>query len=188
MSTVVSPTAPDWGRHYEIYDLWSNVAEGLWVGGTSDDDTVDVARAAHKGLYEFVVADGAITKESFDSVVTLYAWAQPVDWKVEEYRWGIYDGGSEAPSIEKIRDVVAWAHTRWKSGERVLLRCQAGLSRSVFFTALVLIRDGWEPQDAIDHIRRQRSQHCFTVNGSSSKGHFYSILYNTPVEFWREGL
>ena len=180
----LSPMAPDWGRQVGIFELWHEIQDGLWVGGTDDDDTVGHAsRTNRRGE---VVEDATITPDKFNSVVTLYAWAKPVDWLVEEYRWGIFDGGAKAPSIEKIRDVVVWAHTRWKSGERVLLRCQAGLSRSVFFTSLVLVRDGWEPRDAVKHIRDIRSEHCFSVNGSSRGGHFTDILYNTPVEFWRE--
>lgn len=158
--------------------------DGLWVGGTADDDII--SKATRTDWRGNITEDAFITKDKFDSVVTLYSWAKPVDWLVEEYRWGIFDGGAEAPSIEKIRDVVRWAHSRWKSGERTLLRCQAGLSRSVFFTSLVLVRDGWEPRDAVKHIRGIRSEHCFSVNGSSRGGHFTEILYNTPVEFWRE--
>ena len=185
--SVNNPAAPDWSRELGIENLWTQVQEGLWVGGTDDYDTVESAREID--MHGRGGGDSAaITPNEFDSVVTLYAWARPVDWLVEEYRWGIYDGGKNAPSIEQVRDVVKWAHGRWKSGNRTLLRCQAGLSRSVFFTALVLVRDGWEPQAAIDHIRRERSQYCFSVNGSADGGHFNKIFYKIPVEFWREGI
>lgn len=184
MTEMISPEAPDWGRNYGLFELWTKVQDGLWVGGTDDFDTTANAMPASRNGTPSGAAN--ITRKEFDSVVTLYAWARPVDWLVEEYRWGIYDGGPDAPDVDQIREVVVWAHKRWKSGNKVLLRCQAGLSRSVFFTALVLIRDGWEPQEAIDHIRSARSPYCFSVNASSRGGHFTNILYNTPVEFWRD--
>lgn len=179
--------APDWGRSYGLRELWTEIKPGLWNGGTADSDTVLSARKGRMSWTSGMVVseEAEITKKDFDAVVTLYAWARPVDWHVEELRWGIFDGG-EAPDIDKIRDAVAWAHKRWKNGDKVLLRCQAGLSRSGLLTALVLVRDGMEVQEAIDLIRAQRSGYCLKVNGSSAKGEFTKILMNTPVEFWRD--
>lgn len=180
---VVSPEAPDWGINYGISSLWTEVEDGLWVGGTDDDDTVGIGRG--ETAFGGVRGDAYIGPKEFDSVVTLYAWAQPVDWLVEEYRWGIYDGDQDL-ELEDIRDVVVWAHKRWKSGKRVLIRCQAGLSRSPFITSLVLIREGYEPQEAVDLIRRKRSGYCVNLNGSRRGGTFHGILYDTPVEYWRD--
>jgi protein-tyrosine phosphatase len=50
-----------------------------------------------------------------------------------------------------------WAHQSWSSGQRVLIRCQAGLNRSGVVTALVLMLEGWSPREAIDLIRSRRS-------------------------------
>lgn len=185
--TRIGNTAPDWGKRYGIEQLWTEVADGLWVGGTADQDTVLSARDGYDSPFSGPHADrGEITPDEFDAVVTLYAWAQPVDWLVEELRWGIYDGGNGAgPDVDTIRDAVVWAHKRWRSGKRVLLRCQAGLSRSTFMTALVLVRDGMEVQEAVDLIREKRSSYCLNVNGSASGGAFTRILHDTPVEFWR---
>lgn len=184
----IGNAAPDWGRRYGIYDLWSEVKPGLWVGGTDDGDTVGKKRQDKyywNGGYD-ITEDAEIGPEEFDAVVTLYAWARPVDWFVEEYRWGIYDGGEEAPDAETLRDVVIWAHKRWKNGKKVLLRCQAGLSRSTLVTALVLVRDGMDVQDAIDLIREKRSGYALNVNGSAAGGPFTRLLLDTPVEYWRE--
>lgn len=178
---------PDWGRYNDISTIWSEVEPGLWVGGTADEDTVGTARLAkHTWNGGFVVLDDAeIGPEQFDAVVTFYAWARPVDWGVEEYRWHIFDGGQDLDK-EQVRDAVAWAHKRWKAGKKVLLRCQAGLSRSTFHTVLVLVRDGWDVEDAIKHVRSKRSRYALTVNGSAAGGPFTRILNETPVEFWRE--
>ena len=39
----------------------------------------------------------------------------------------------------------------------MLVRCQAGLNRSGLVTALVLIKDGFTPYQAIDLIRQRRT-------------------------------
>lgn len=143
--------APDWGAHYGISELWSEIVPGLWVGGTDDEDVVRNEEACH--------AEPAITKDDFDAVVTLYAWARPVDWFVEEYRWGIMDGADALDTL-KLLSVIEWAHERWSRGERVLMRCQAGLNRSSLIAAGVLILDGKSAEDAISLIRTGRSRHA----------------------------
>lgn len=130
-------------------DLWTEVLPGLWQGGTDDFDTVADSRSPY-------VTNAAITPAHFDAVVTLYAWARPVDWEVEELRWGFYDS-QELPEWEKLAAAVNWAYTRWQNGERVLIRCQAGLNRSGLITALVLIRHGWSADSAIQLLRDTRS-------------------------------
>lgn len=179
--------APDWGIQYDLKSLWTEVAEGLWVGGTKDEDTVSYARESREswsmGLIPTETAE--IGPEDFNTVVTLYAWARPADWFVEEYRWPIYDSSAQKISLDELRDLVVWTHKRWKNDKRVLIRCQAGLSRSPFITALVLIRDGMEPEDAVKLIKEKRSQHCLSLNGSKRGGLFSKILYDTEPSFWR---
>ena len=161
-----SPAAPDWGHYYGIRSLWSEIRPGLWMGGTADDDTVADARERVMKWHGFdIEGDAAITPDHFDTVVTLYAWARPVDWFVEELRFAIYDDalGDEREALDEL---VEWTHRRWKTGKRVLVRCQAGLSRSGLVTALVLMRDGMESQAAIDLIRKRRTPRALTTNPS----------------------
>jgi protein-tyrosine phosphatase len=42
-------------------------------------------------------------------------------------------------------------------GKRVLVTCVSGLNRSGLIVGLVLIMSGWEPKEAIRHIRQTRS-------------------------------
>lgn len=170
--------APDWGRNYGIRELWTQVAPGLFVGGTHDNDTIDVPRAAARGRGLNVLEDAEIGPEQFDAVVTMYAWARPVDWGVEELRWGIMDGHQALP-LEEMQETVAWAHRRWAAGKRVLIRCQAGLNRSSLIAALVLVRDGMTPPEAIDKIRRTRSPQALFNTA------FTRFIIATPVETWR---
>ncbi len=120
------------------------------MGGTHDDATVA----------DPMPLSGLGGRRVFDAVVTLYAWAQPVDWEVEELRYGFGDGALHGEDLGRVLRAAAWAHQRWSAGDRVLVRCQAGLNRSGLVTALVLVSAGWDPAEAIRHIRARRSPHA----------------------------
>ena len=55
-------------------ELYSEILPGLFMGGTADDDVINVAKPLSK------VSD----EQGFDSVVTCYSWAQPMSWYVHE--------------------------------------------------------------------------------------------------------
>lgn len=133
--------------------LWSETLPGLWQGGTMD-------RWAGDEWGETMVLGKPISKQQFDSVYTLYADAEAVDWFVKELRFGFWDshdmGGVEIE--QDLIDIVKMAHKDWKSGNKVLIRCQAGLNRSGIVMALVLIRDGYSPAEAITLMREKRSE------------------------------
>ena len=133
------------------FPLWSEILPGLWLGGTDDDDTIETGVDTYKPRM--------ITKDDFDTVVTLYSWAQPVDWLVEEVRYGFYDseiGHIDFSAVERAAD---FAYQAWKSGKRVLIRCQAGLNRSGLTTALVLMKEGYSAKDAISLMREKRTDY-----------------------------
>ena len=126
--------------------LWSEIRPGLWQGGTDDYDVIG------RGAY-----GQRATKADFDCVVTLYGSANGADWGVKEIRFPFYDG--DMTDFDPEADLwlpVFEAHADWKAGKRVLIRCQAGLNRSGLVMALVLIRDGHTPEEAIELIRQQR--------------------------------
>ena len=56
-------------------------------------------------------------------------------WGVEEMRYGFADASAEHFDTERLLRVSKWAFDRWNAGERVLIRCQAGLNRSGLVTA-----------------------------------------------------
>ena len=134
---------------YEEDRLWSEILPNLWQGGTDDADCVDSPR----GRFE----DAFISREDFDTVVTLHADAQPAGWFVRELRCGFWDTDTITFDPEEIFDIVKIAHKDWKRGKNVLVRCQAGWNRSGLVMALILIRDGFSAKDAIALIRRKRS-------------------------------
>lgn len=172
--------APDWGHRYGISELWSEIAPNLFVGGTADQDTVAQAREARITFNDFdVTEDAEIGPEQFDAVVTMYAWARPVDWGVEELRWGIPDSVQHGIDIESLRETVTWAHRRWTAGKKVLIRCQAGLNRSSLVAALVLVRDGLTGDQAITMIREGRSQKCLFNT------RFENLVRQSSAATWR---
>ena len=127
---------------------FNEIVPGLFMGGTPDDGTVDYpARLAE------------LEDESpFDAVVTLYSWAQPMGWGVEELRYGFADASVEYFDTDRLLSTARWAHARWLAGDRVLIRCQAGLNRSGLVTTLTLMMAGYEPDEAIALIREHRAQ------------------------------
>ena len=141
--------APAWvSADQEPKELHSEILEGLWMGGTDDEDTTDYGK-------ELPGFDHGVP---FDAVVTLYAWAHPMPWGIEELRWGFGDGDMSYVDIDRLNRVVAWAHDRWQAGDRVLIRCQAGMNRSGLITALVLMKAGFTAEAAIALLRSQRSE------------------------------
>lgn len=135
---------PDLG--YSEDALWSEILPGLWMGGTADNDVTS------RGTGE-----PAITPAHFDTVVTLYAWASPVDWYVKEIRLGFFDHSEVDLDEHDLAHAVRAAYRDWKRGKRVLVRCQAGWNRSGLIMALVLMLDGLSPDEAIDLLRERRS-------------------------------
>ena len=133
------------------FPLWSEILPNLWVGGTDDDDTLEDSVNLH--------ANRKITKDDFDAVVTLYAWAQPVDWMVEELRFGFYDSGIAHIDMEALHRAASFAVDQVRNGNKVLIRCQAGLNRSGLTAALALIQMGYKPDEAIDVLRAKRSRY-----------------------------
>jgi hypothetical protein len=129
----------------------SEIVPGLWQGGTEDDEVVGGRVPADHA--------GALVgrRPRFDVVVTLYADAQPAPWGVEELRFGFPDADLTPDFARRAVALARHAHRRWRDGERVLVRCQAGVNRSGLVMALVLMLEGHDVHDAIALIRARRA-------------------------------
>jgi hypothetical protein len=127
------------------------IVPGLFQGGTEDSDVVWVGapRRSGKGY-------------PHDLVVTLYADANPVPWGVHEFRFGFYDSDLSDADAARVVELARLTHRRWAAGDRVLIRCQAGVNRSGLVTALVLMIAGHGPAEAIALIRARRSSHVLS--------------------------
>jgi len=164
---------PDYSylEEYDAMALWSEVLPGLWQGGT--DGREDFHYGVSPG------ASSLITKKDFDTVVTLYGRAMPVDWHVKELRFGVYDSVMDDFDPRDLFELVKTAHTDWKNGKRVLIRCQAGWNRSGLITALVLMREGYTAKSAVKLIREKRSRSALCNR------HFEDFLYQEDPRVWR---
>ena len=129
----------------------SEILPGLFQGGTEGDHVV--GRPVPSGHMGAVFG----TRPEFDVVVTLYADAQPAPWGVEELRYGFPDSRLTPRAIERAVRLAEQAHARWQAGERVLIRCQAGMNRSGLVMALTLMHAGRSAGEAIGLIRERRS-------------------------------
>ena len=126
--------------------LYSMIAPNLFQGGTDDLDVIHLAQTNNRPR----------TDLPFDAIVTMYAWARPADWNIQEFRYGVPDASITDIDLDRLRQAVEFGCDRWKSGDRVLVRCQAGLNRSGLVLALIMIKDGLTAQSAINCIRDSR--------------------------------
>lgn len=133
---------------YQPESLYSEILENLFMGGTDDSDVIQLAVARNQRRYDL----------PFDSIVTMYAWARPADWNVHEYRYGFPDALMSDIDLSKLRQAVDWGFKQWQQGDRVLVRCQAGLNRSGLVTALILMKSGMSAEQAIHIIREKRAE------------------------------
>lgn len=163
--------APRWHSDDQYpTELFAEILPGLFMGGTADDETVN---------YPMPLPElGDLCQ--FDAVVTLYSFAQPMGWGVEEMRYGFADASVEHFDTERLLRVSRWAFERWNAGEQVLIRCQAGLNRSGLVTALVMMHAGFDPSDAIRQIRTQRSEMALFND------HFVTWLVEKAPEFFAQ--
>jgi protein-tyrosine phosphatase len=127
--------------------LYSEILSNLFMGGTDDEDVIHIPARVYSRREDL----------PFDSMVTMYAWARPADWNVQEFRYGVLDASIKDIDLNRLRQAVEFGYDRWKQGDRVLVRCQAGLNRSGLVMALILIKDGFTPFQAIDLIRQRRT-------------------------------
>lgn len=155
---------PDYG--FQDEELWSELLPGLWMGGTADHDVT-----------MYGTDDPEITREHFDTVVTLYAWAGPVDWYVKEVRLGFFDHNEVDLDEHDLAHAVRVAYRDWSRGKRVLVRCQAGWNRSGLIMALVLLLAGKSVDEAIALLREKRSPRAL------SNSHFVRWLREKGPEF-----
>ena len=132
---------------YEPVSLYSEILENLFMGGTDDEDVIHIATPY-----------GAAVTLPFEAIVTMYAWARPADWRIQEFRYGIPDSSIQDIDLARLKEAVEFGYARWKVGDRVLIRCQAGLNRSGLVTALILMKSGLSAEGAIQEIRERRAE------------------------------
>jgi hypothetical protein len=134
----------------EHLELYSEILPNLFISGTADEDVVQRGKSLQQ-LAE---------PSPFDSIVCLYSHANSAGYYVREQRYGIADAELDEESIPEILQLADWLHAEWKQGKRVAAKCQAGLNRSSLCAALVLLKEGYGADEAINLIREKRSLHA----------------------------
>lgn len=129
-------------------DVWTEILPRLWQGGTDDHDTLGHASD-----------EPVITREHFDTVVTLHAWSNPVDWHVREIRQAFHDGGLEELDVDDLWFLARQVYAEWRLGRRVLVRCLSGLNRSGLVVGMVLLLAGYSNAEAVALMRAKRHEH-----------------------------
>ena len=140
--------SPQWVSTDQLpKELYSEILPNLFMGGTHDEDVI-----FNQSKDELKVTD-----KDFNSVITMYSWAQPTDWGVQEMRYGIPDSEIHHANLTKLFEVALWGFKRWQQGDKLLVRCQAGLNRSGLITTLILMMIGYSAENSINLLRVKRS-------------------------------
>lgn len=147
-------------------NLYSEILPNLFISGTLDNDVIQFG----KPLFSLA------QPSPFDSVVCLYGHANPIGYYVREQRYGIADAEIDETSKPEIRQLADWLYAEWKSGKKVAGKCQMGWNRSSLVVALVLLKDGYTANEAINLIREKRS-----VNALCNP-HFVQYIYEVESE------
>lgn len=137
----------DWFEHFG----YGEVSDDLLVGAYPQDAD-DVAVLSEEGVTRIfnLVSDSEYEDGARDACTAALAEAG-----IEERRLELVDYGGLLPGqIELgVRTVLPWL----EDGERVYLHCRAGWQRSAAVAAaIVTVRDGVEPEAALDVIRERK--------------------------------
>jgi protein-tyrosine phosphatase len=125
---------------------------GLWISGTSSEETISNSWSCGPGDVSNV------PEMDFDLVVTLYPHTVPVGMGVEEIRYAFEDGPLKDNTIQKINEIADISFNKWKSGEKILIRCSGGLNRSGLLAAIILNKSGIDINKCIDLIKDKRGE------------------------------
>lgn len=77
--------------------------------------------------------------------------------QAERHRWEPIADAAPAPSLDWLREQVAWIDAQRRDGRPVYVHCRNGVSRSAMVLAAYLMwRDGLPVDDAVARLRRSR--------------------------------
>lgn len=111
------------------------VLDRIWIGSTRD-------------------ADAPLAALGFSAVIDLRDGRRAVsDGAVHVYKVVNRDG--DPWTVDQVRNALDFAERQVKRG-RVLIMCDAAMSRSVAMTIGYLVRTGWDEASAHEAVRRAR--------------------------------
>ncbi len=155
------------GASYFEVPLFSHVIDNLWQGCSPAE-----FENGHLYLCEEVFdIDKEIDpdqvyswKPRFDKILNLYPWGDYfVPKATEVVKVTAFDSGNV--DYNTFQNAALLVLDWLDDGHKVLVHCQAGLNRSSFVVALVLMEKyHMTPDEAISHIRKSRSEMCLCNN------------------------
>ena len=80
--------------------LFSMIAPNLFQGGTDDLDVIHLPVTNNRPRADL----------PFDAIVTMYAWARPADWNVQEFRYGVPDASIKDIDLQRLKQAQRIAH------------------------------------------------------------------------------
>jgi protein tyrosine phosphatase len=92
----------------------------------------------------------------FDYVICCTPDARHFDRTAQITHYVPFNDCATLPSEGFISEVVDLI-TRCNSAGRTLVHCSAGVNRSAMMVALAMVQSGYQPQEAINHLRETRS-------------------------------
>lgn len=134
-------------RHADVCRL----TDQLWVGG--ELSAIDPDLAARQ-LNE-------LTVRGIDAIIDTRIERDDIDWvtesmpQIDYLSIGVEDAGHLMPE-EWFDTGTDYALEQIQDGHVVLIHCQAGINRGPSLAFAVLLAQGWDVTDALDHIRTQR--------------------------------
>jgi len=125
---------------------WDEVISNLWLGGHD----CQPAGAPPQG--------DCIPVDEFDLVVSLYSRPGfgPSEG-VRHIRYRMADSDLDPEHHTRLDEMAEHVAGALRNGERVLVRCQAGINRSSLVCGLAMLRLGWGAEEAIERMRKVRS-------------------------------
>lgn len=127
------------------------------VGGGGESWWLRESNKIDGNLWQGMVP-GARLDATFTSVLDVYG-QQPyrVERGVARRVEPLEDTFDFLPPAPLLEELAAWVNKRARKG-RVLVHCAAGLNRSGLVVGLALIRQGWQPKEAIELMRHRRGK------------------------------
>lgn len=119
------------------------VTEQIAIGGCFPTESAGLLRQTH-GISAIV----DLRAEECDDVAALEAAG------IDLLRLPTTD--MQAASGEHLEEGVAFVRERARRGDKVLIHCQHGIGRSALLALCVLVDAGWQPLDALVHLKDRR--------------------------------
>lgn len=92
-----------------------------------------------------------------DAVLNVCETRDP--YRADHHKWSPIPDVAPAPSLDWLREQVAFVAEQRGEGRTVFVHCRAGVSRSAMVTAAYLMaRDGLSRDDALTRLRTKRSR------------------------------